>query len=302
MSENNSALHDLLTQEEIDALLKVDNKKLSDLIKVSSDRKKCPTFEKNINLFARLLITTIQNLTQTDDISIEFKDITFSLLGNYLDSLDSSSVLGLYSLSNLRQTCLIALNSDISYTLIDMCLGGRRGTAALPVMTRPYTQIEKNILSTFFTNIAPNLNDALKENFIFENLNTTPKTALIASPACEIVIAHIKITVENRTGLLEFVIPSHLIQQMYEEQEVQNTPPDMANALLNVPVELKAVLDKTQIPFSNVLKWKKGDLLPLSYFDEEPIEMMCANQTLFKGSLHVNKKMFFISIDKKKES
>ena len=48
MSENNSALHDLLTQEEIDALLKVDNKKLSDLIKVSSDRKKCPTFEKNI--------------------------------------------------------------------------------------------------------------------------------------------------------------------------------------------------------------------------------------------------------------
>ena len=61
MSENNSALHDLLTQEEIDALLKVDNKKLSDLIKVSSDRKKCPTFEKNIN-FCRIVISFIHML------------------------------------------------------------------------------------------------------------------------------------------------------------------------------------------------------------------------------------------------
>ena len=303
MSVNTSVLSDLLTQEELDALLKTEDKKLPDLIKVAQQQKKFPLFEKNIDSFSRFLIQTIQKLTQADNLTSEIKEISFNHLGNYLDSLDSSSVLGLYSIESLRQTCLVSLDSDISYTLIDMCLGGRRGTAALPMNPRNYTQIEKNILSTFFDNIVPDLNNSLSESFTFENLNTTPKTALIASPACDVAIARMQITIDNRSGSLDFVIPTHIIVQKQQEEmpEETNESDDMADALLNVPVVLKAVLDKKKIPFSEVLKWKKGDLLPLSYFDEKPIEMMCANQTLLRGSLHVNKKMFFVNVDKKKD-
>ena len=304
MSVNTSTLSDLLTQEEIDTLLKGDDKKLQELVKVADSHKKFPVFEKNIDSFSRFLALSIQKLTQANNITAEVKEVSSCPLGNYLDKLDSSSVLGLYSIEKLRQSCLIALDSDISYTLIDMCLGGRRGTAALPMTPRSYTQIEKNILSTFFGNIVPDLNSALQEDFYFENLNTTPKTALIASPACDIVVAHIQVNIDNRIGTLDFALPMHITMQIQEretpEDELSQNN-DIASALLNVPLTLKAVLDKKQVPFSEVLKWKKGHLLKLSYFDEKPIEMMCANKTLFKGDLHVNKKMFFINVTDKKD-
>ena len=109
--------------------------------------------------------------------------------------------------------------------------------------------------------------------------------------------------IDKRKGFLDVVIPSHIIEQ------IQPTPPtieetfnndDMAEALLNVPLTLNAVLDKKTIPFRQILKWKKGTLLDLSYFDKKPLEMMCKNKVICKATLTVDKKMFFATVQDKK--
>ena len=98
-------------------------------------------------------------------------------------------------------------------------------------------------------------------------------------------------------------MPAHLLTQMDSIEnpiiEQNDYTERLALAISRVPLELNAVLDKKEIPFSSVLKWKAGDTLPLSYFEDKPLEMSCQNQLLFKGSLHVNKKNISVQIEKK---
>jgi len=301
MTAETSALSNLLTQEELDALLNTEHKNLSQLIQTTSAQNQYPKLKENVESLSRFFVTTLQKQTQAQNVAIALQKLTVMSLGSYLDTITPSCAIGIYSMEQVRQSCLIAMDSTLCYTLIDMRLGGRRGTSALQVANRTFTQIEKNILSAFLNAVTQNMQDAFGESFAFENLNTTPQTALIASPACEVTVAQLQVNLDNRKGCIDIVIPAHIVldteQTSTTEQEARDET--LAKALLNVPVTLKAVLDKKQIPFSKILKWKKGDILDLTYFDDEPLDIMCGNTTICKGALKVDKKLFFITVDKK---
>ncbi len=306
MMSDTSALSDLLTQEEIDALLNVNDTlpkaDLSKLLKTGTQEKKFPVLEKSIDAFGRLLIPSIQKITQAEDISVSLQSFICGQLGAYLDTLSAPCILGTYRVQEWRQSCLVCLDTGLGYSLIDMSLGGRRGTAALQMTNRAYTRIEQNIIRSFLSRLQKDFKNAFDENFIFENLDTNPKTALIASPACDVIIARLMIGINKRKGTLDIVVPAHLVSQISQKENWQEDNArygeQIAQALYRVPLTLKAVLDKKQIPFREVLKWKKGDLLNLSYFDEKPLEMMCENQTLLKGALKVHKKSLLVEIEK----
>ena len=132
-------------------------------------------------------------------------------------------------------------------------------------------------------------------------MDTNPKTALIASPACQIIISRLEILLDKRKGILDVVLPAHLLETIKEEEDLptDNFCEDLALAVSKVPLELKAILDKKEIPFKDVLKWKAGDTLPLTYFEDKALELSCQNQTLFKASLQVRKKIISVQIEKK---
>lgn len=302
MTTEASALSDLLTQEEIDVLLTNDKKDLSRLVKMKTENSLSSQIQKSIDSFSHFLVPKLQKLTQADNVVISLHSTSVFHLGTYLDTQNNASVIGIYSFKQIRQSFLISLDCCFAYTLIDMCLGGRRGTAALQTTNRPYTQIEKNIIHTFFTTIEQNLSDSFEQSVNFENLNTTPQTALIASPACDVTIVRFQVTIDKRTSFFDLIVPQHIISQINQQETPSDSSDDaIAQALLNVPITLKAVLDKKQIPFSQILKWKKGDSLNLSYFDAAPLELMCSNTLICKASLHVDKKMFYITVERKKD-
>ena len=303
MNTETSTLSNLLTQEEIDTLLtpaEDERTALPLLLQQKKDQELFPEFKQKIDSLARYFVPTIQELTQSQNVSVSLYQFSVNTLGAYLDAQNASSAIGIYSIEQIRQSCLIALDYNLAYTLIDMSMGGRRGNAALQMTGRTYTQIEKNILCSFLQNAATPLQDIWDEKVVFENLNTTPSTALIASPACEVIVAQFQTTIDHHKAFFDVVIPVHVVTQLQPTEEKQEDADNdlLAQALLTVPVTLKAVLDKKQVPFSKILKWKKGDLLDLSYFDDSPLDIMCANKTFCRGSLHVDKKMFFVTVKK----
>ena len=305
MTSETTALSNILTQEEIDALLADDNlekkRPAHELVKNALPTKKYPELEKNMDAFSRALMMTLYKLTQSENIQIDIQSFIFGQLGAYLDTLPTPSMLGFYQVKEWKQSILTALDINLSYCLLDTTLGGRRGTSAMSVDGRPYTAIEKNILRNILKNFTDDFTKAFEKTFSFENMDTNPKTALIASPACEIIITRMEVVLDKRKGILDVILPAHLLACMENHQNDLNDDfsENLALAVSKVPLELKAVLDKKEIPFKEILKWKTGDILPLSYFEEKPIELSCQNQTLFKGSLHVHKKIISIQIDKK---
>ena len=302
-----SSLSNILTQEEIDALLTpqeetVEKTNPLQLLKTAAPPKRYPTLEKYMDAFCRSIMTSLHQLTQTENIHTSIQSFVFGQLGAYLDTLSSPSMLGFYKIQEWKQSALVSLDFNLTYCLLDMTLGGRRGTSAMSLEGRAYTPIEKNIIQTILKALTSDFDKSFEKTFTFENMETNPKTALIASPACDVVITRIETSLDKRRGILDFILPAHLLNQMDDLENpvsIQNDYTEkLTLALERVPVELNAVLDKKEIPFSSVLKWKVGDTLPLSYFEDKPLELSCQNQLLFKGSLHVNKKNISVQIER----
>lgn len=305
MISETTALTDILTQEEIDALLEPEkNEKKTqaqELLKNATPAKKYPELEKNMDAFCRALMTSLYQTTKTENIRIDIQSFIFGQLGAYLDTLPTPSMLGFYQVKEWKQSVLTVFDINLSYCLLDTTLGGRRGTSAMSVEGRPYTAIEKGILRNIFKSFTDDFSKTFEQTFSFESMDTNPKTALIASPACEIIITRMEVTLDKRKGIIDVILPTHLLSYMVtEDMNFDNGfSENLALAVSKVPLELKAVLDKKEIPFKDILKWKSGDILPLSYFEEKPIELSCQNQPLFKGSLHVHKKNISVQIDTK---
>lgn len=308
MIQDASALSNILTQEEIDALLTpaVEEKKAStfELVKNAPPAQHYPLFEKKLDALCRYLAMTIKKITSSDNIQASVQSFITGQLGAYLDTLPKPSIIGYYRLNKYKQSCLMSVSTSLAYCLVDMALGGRRGTSAIQIENRNYTKIEQTILQKILNEISPDLTQSFEEQFTFEAIDINPKTAFIASPCCDVLIARLDVTIEKSKGVIDIVLPSHLLSQL----DLDNLPTlqasdafaqDLATSLMRVGLELKAVLDEKQLSFKAVCRWKKGDILPLTYSEDKPIILQANGQRLFKGALKVHQKNISIELTKK---
>ena len=63
--------------------------------------------------------------------------------GDYLNSIPLPAILAVFRAEELDNYGLLTVDSNLIYSIVDVLLGGRRGTAALRIEGRPYTTIER---------------------------------------------------------------------------------------------------------------------------------------------------------------
>ena len=310
MIDNANELSNILTQEEIDALLSPQDEQSKSplhLVKTNQGVKPMPELEKYIDSFSRHLTTTFRNVTEAENISIKVQSFIKGQMGAYLDTLEHPSLLGFFHLPEWNEEGLVSIDANLAYSVIDMTLGGRRGTSAMQLEGRSYTRIEQDIIKRLFMDMMSDLTRSFQVDFLFDGLDTNPQTALIAPPACEMMIARLDIKLDKRGGRMDIVLPAYLLHKMKvdelyeaEEQAEAITPftTQMTHAFLKVPMELKAILDKKTVSLKSVFNWKKGDTLPLSYFEDKPIQVICEDINLFQGKIVIDKKQLTIEVEK----
>ncbi len=310
MIENAHDLSNILTQEEIDALLspqEPENKSPMQLVKTNQGVKPLPELEKYIDSFSRHVTTTFRNITEAENISVKVQTFIKGQMGAYLDTLEHPSLIGFFHLPEWNEEGLASMDANLAYSVIDMTLGGRRGTSAMQLEGRAYTRIEQDIIKRLFMDMMSDLTRSFQIDFLFDGLDTNPQTALIAPPACDMMIARLDVKLDKRGGRMDIVLPAYLLHKMkvdelYEAEEQAETitpfTSQMAHAFLKVPMELKAVLDKKTVPLKSVFNWKKGDTLPLSYFEDKPIQILCGDINLFKGKVTIIGKQVAVAIEK----
>ena len=310
MIENAHDLSNILTQEEIDALLspqEPENKSPMQLVKTNQGVKPMPELEKYIDSFSRHVTTTFRNITEAENISVKVQTFIKGQMGAYLDTLEHPSLIGFFHLPEWNEEGLASMDANLAYSVIDMTLGGRRGTSAMQLEGRAYTRIEQDIIKRLFMDMMSDLTRSFQIDFLFDGLDTNPQTALIAPPACDMMIARLDVKLDKRGGRMDIVLPAYLLHKMkvdelYEAEEQAETitpfTSQMAHAFLKVPMELKAVLDKKTVPLKSVFNWKKGDTLPLSYFEDKPIQILCGDINLFKGKVTIIGKQVAVAIEK----
>jgi len=297
----------VLNQDEIDSLLGFDEAGGGDAdtsgihaivnsALVSYER--LPMLEVVFDRLVRMMSTSLRNFT-SDNVEVSLDNITSIRFGDYLNSIPLPAMLSVFKAEEWDNFGLLVVDSALIYSIVDVLLGGRRGTAAMRIEGRPYTTIERNLVERMVNVVLSDLSAAFDPlspvTFRFDRLETNPRFATIARPANAAVLARLRIDMEDRGGRLELMLPyatlepvRELLLQMFMGEKFGRDSiweTHLANELWNTEVELEAVLDEIVMPLHDVLNLKPGSRILLNAMPSSTIDMRCGNVSLFSGKM-----------------
>ncbi|MEO1090603.1 MAG: flagellar motor switch protein FliM [Pseudomonadota bacterium] len=296
----------VLNQDEIDSLLGVSDQGSPDLQdgllallnNNSVAYERLPMLEVVFDRLVRILTTSLRNFT-SENVDVGIENITSLRFGDYLNSVPLPAMIGVFRAVEWDNYGLVTVDSAMIYSIVDVLLGGRRGTAAMRVEGRPYTTIEGNLVTRLVELLLQDFSAAFapitQVQFDFDRLETNPRFAAIARPGNAAVVFKLRIEMEDRGGCLEVLLPyatlepaRDLLLQMFMGERFGRDSiweHHLAREIMLTDVHLQAVLDEQTLSLGDVLNLQVGSVLNLNATAESPVDLRCGQVPMFVGRI-----------------
>jgi flagellar motor switch protein FliM len=304
------AVQDLLSQDEIDALLHgvddgavdtdsdVEQGAIKSYDLTSQDRivrGRMPTLEMINERFARYTRISMFNLLRrTADVAVG--GVQVMKFGEYVHSLYVPTSLNLVKMKPLRGTGLFA---KLVFKLVDNFFGGDGRHAKIEgrEFTPTELRVVRMVIDQAFVDLKEAWHAVMDINFEYINSEVNPALANIVSPSEVIVVSTFHIELDGGGGDLHITMPYSMIEPIREmldagfQSDVDDQDERWVKALredvLDVKVPVGATLVRRQLLLRDILHMQPGDVIPV----EMPETLvMCANGVpAFKVKLGANK-------------
>jgi flagellar motor switch protein FliM len=297
----------ILSQEEIDTLLGFsmadvsisDNsgiRAIIDSAMVSYER--LPMLEIVFDRLVRLMTTSLRNFT-SDNVEVTLDRITSVRFGDYLNSIPLPAVLAVFKCEEWDNFGLFTVDSNLIYSMIDVLLGGRRGTTAIRIEGRPYTTIETSLVKRMIEVVLADAELAFKPlspvKFNIDRLETNPRFAAISRPANAAILIRLRIDMEDRGGAVEMLLPYATIEpirdvllQMFVGEKFGRDSiweGHLATEIGQAEIAVDAVLYEAKLPLKQLMRLEIGDVLPLDITPDARVTVRCGDVTLTEGRM-----------------
>lgn len=297
----------ILNQDEIDSLLgfsmsdedENDRSGIRAIINsalVSYER--LPMLEIVFDRLVRLMTTSLRNFT-SDNVEVSLDNISSMRFGDYLNSIPLPAILSVFRAKQLDNYGLLTVDSNLIYSIVDVLLGGRRGTSAMRIEGRPYTTIERTLVQRMIEVVLQDAKAAFEPltevDFALERIETNPRFAAIARPANAAILVKLRVDMEDRGGRVELLLPyatlepirKMLLQQFMGEKFGRDNiwESHLATELWSTRMEVLAVLDELNMPVGKVMNMKVGDTFFLDASPDSSVELKCGMIPLTRGRM-----------------
>jgi len=274
--------------------------------------ERLPMLEVVFDRLVRMMSTSLRNFT-SDNVEVSLDSITSIRFGDYLNSVPLPAMLAVFKAEEWDNFGLLTVDSSLTYSIVDVLLGGRRGTAAMRIEGRPYTTIERNLVERLVNVVLNDLSatfDPLSPvNFRFERLETNPRFATIARHANAAVLARLRVDMEDRGGRLELLLPyatlepvRELLLQMFMGEKFGRDSiweSHLTAELWQTEIKIDAVLDKVEAKLGDVINWKVGDYLELNVTPTSPVALCCGQVEAFRGRMGRRNGFIAVRVDER---
>jgi flagellar motor switch protein FliM len=306
-AEGDATNERILNQEEIDSLLGFDLsgddggertgiRAIINSALVSYER--LPMLEIVFDRLVRLMTTSLRNFT-SDNVEVSLDNISSIRFGDYLNSIPLPAILAVFRAEELDNFGLLTVDSNLIYSIVDVLLGGRRGTAAMRIEGRPYTTIERVLVQRMVEVVLADAKAAFEPlhpvSFELDRLETNPRFAAIARPANAAILVKLRIDMEDRGGRIELLLPyatlepirKMLLQQFMGEKFGRDNiwESHLATELWTTQMEVRAVLDEQQVSLHKVLNLAVGDTIMLNAGPDSLVELRAGQIPLTRGRM-----------------
>ena len=309
----------VLNQAEIDSLLGFDDaagggESGSGMQRIISSGlvsyERLPMLEIVFDRLVRIMSTSLRNFT-SDNVDVSIDHIISLRFGDYLNSIPLPAMLSVFKADQWDNHGLMVVDSAMIYSIVDVLLGGRRGTAAMRIEGRPYTTIERTLVERLIDVVLQDLSASFEPlspvTFRFERLEVNPRFATISRPSNAAVLVRLRVDMEDRGGRLELLLPyatlepvrELLLQQFMGEKFGRDSiwETHLAQELWDTEIELDVLLDEQVMRLSDVMRLQPGDRIALGTQPGAPVQVRCSTVPLFEGKLGRRKNCVAVRLD-----
>jgi len=260
--------------------------------------ERLPMLEVVFDRLVRLMSTSLRNFT-SDNVEVSLDNIASIRFGDYLNSIPLPAMLSVFKAEEWDNFGLITVDSSLIYSIVDVLLGGRRGTAAMRIEGRPYTTIERSLVERMIHVMLTDLSAAFEPlspvTFRFDRLETNPRFATISRPSNAAIVTRLRIDMEDRGGRLELLLPyatlepvRELLLQMFMGEKFGRDSiweTHLAEELWMTEVDLEAVIDQQVVSLQKVFDLQEGSQMMLNATPDSPVMLSCGNVPLYIGRM-----------------
>ena len=309
----------ILNQEEIDSLLGFDeeiggpgqNSGVMALINSAMvNYERLPMLDIVFDRLVRLMSTSLRNLT-SDNVEVSLDQVSTVRFGDYMNSIPLPAMLSVFKAEEWDNQGLMVTDSALIYSIVDVLLGGRKGTPAIRIEGRPYTTIETKLVERMVQVTLSDLSSAFDPlspvSFNLDRMETNPRFATITQGGNACVLARLRVDMGDRGGRIEVIIPyatlepiRELLLQMFMGEKFGRDSiweNHLTQELYQTEVQLQAVLGEKTLSLNDLLEWKIGSQILFSTNVEDELEMRCGNVPMFRGPVGQKQGNIAVQID-----
>lgn len=284
---------EILSQEEIDALLEVVDENDSGIGARNKDEKD----ERNIVVYdfkrpnrvskeqlrsikgihdklARNLASQISSIMRSI-VEIKLHSVDQMTYGEFLMSLPSPTSFNVFSIKPLDGNCVLEINPSIAFPMIDRLLGGQGDTYET---LRELTDIELNLLDSILRIIMQRLKESwanVTEIYpSVEAKESSPNVVQIVAQNEIVIMVVMEIIIGNSSGMVNICYPvvhlesvlSRLANRdimMGETSAKKSRNKELKTLIGRAEIVYEAILGKTSVSVDEFLELKQGDILKL---------------------------------------
>ncbi|WP_459987510.1 flagellar motor switch protein FliM [Komagataeibacter kakiaceti] len=262
--------------------------------------ERLPMLEIVFDRLVRIMSSTLRSFTN-DNVEITMESIQSMRFGDYMNAVPSSSMFAVFKAVQWENYGLIVVDSSLSYSIIDILMGGPRGTGHAGVEARPHTAIERALIEKLITLALNDLSTAFSPvcaiTLTFERLEISARFAAIARASNAVVMTRLHIDMEDRSGNMDLIIPyatlepvrDQLSQQFMGERFGRDSiwEDHLISEILETDAQVSAVFEEKVIPLSEVLSLHPGKQITFPHRSGTPIHvrLQCGQTSLFEGRL-----------------
>jgi flagellar motor switch protein FliM len=313
---------DILSQEEIDALLEVVEEE-GDPDVAALDEKDDFANQRQIILYdfkrpnrvskeqlravkgihdkmARSLASQISALMRSI-VEIQLHSVDQMTYGEFLMSLPSPTSFNVFSMKPLDGNGIIEINPSIAFPMLDRLLGGQGESFE---SGRELTDIELNLLDTILRIIMQRLREAwgpITDMYpAIETKESSPNVVQIVSQNEIVIMVVMEIIIGNSSGMINLAYPviylepilSRLASRdiMLGETNAKKSRNRELNALVQrADVICEAILGTTKLSVRDLLELQKGDVLRLNRSADNKVMLSVDKKDIYIGEIGLHR-------------
>lgn len=307
---------DILSQEEIDALLEVvddgsqdkgdlDGGELLPKRQVTLydfkrpnrvSREQLRAFRGIHDKMARNLSSQISSIMRSI-VEIQLHSVDQMTYGEFLMSLPSPTSFNVFSMKPLDGSGVLEINPSIAFPMIDRLLGGRGEPYEC---NREFSNIELNLLDTILRQIMQNIKDAwssITEIFpAVEAKESSPSVVQIVAQNEIVIMVVMEIIIGHSNGMMNICYPVIALESvlsrlanrdlMLSETSSKKSRNKELQALIGgAVVNVSAILGSTKLSLLDILELKEGDIIRLDKVADDLVVVNIDDRDKYIGEI-----------------